>query len=131
MSEYELKGIIKWFMVESPLFLALLAGFIWALATWAKHPQASLMAALAAGLWLAKLLIFFVLYRFMPRWFSRSSDFESYETIYTILQFFSAIADGCLFLLLMAAAMMGHKAPRRAEPDARGPAGDDFQSFQR
>ncbi len=94
------------FARRSPVILVVIAGLIFALVRWKRHPRVSLMTSLALFLYLVRLLLFTTFNYYLPNLFAgvfHASD-EGVSWAYTVLFFFEDLAFAGILILLVAAA---------------------------
>jgi len=138
MSSYLGSELFVTLSTDAPLFLVWLVGFIWALATYTKHPHVSLLVALAMVLFAFKQVAVRGVYYFMPVfWLESSSDYGDGMTalhrvikIHRIINLCNSIAAG-LWLLVLAAVFSERKQAGKWAPDQRMSSADNYPPIVR
>jgi hypothetical protein len=91
---------------RSPVMLVAVAGLIFALVRWRRHPRVSLMTSLALILYFVRLTLFTIFNYYLPNLFAgvfRVSE-QGVSWAYTALFFFEDLAFAGILILLVAAA---------------------------
>jgi hypothetical protein len=90
------------------LLLVIVAGIVFAVVRWKRHPRVSLMTTLALGLYLVESFAFAFLFHYLPRFFDtlRLSP-NNISTLDSLLQLVDDFAFVAVLILLVAAAFTG------------------------
>jgi len=119
---FELKELLYLGIILAPLVLVYLAGFIWALTTWARHPRVSLLAALGMGLMTLLTVVWpFVRMMLLNWWFSRSTSngsFESTLVVHQVLGFVHSVVYAGLMVLVLFAIFSSRRSSEMRWPEA-------------
>ena len=117
MESTQLFNLLQSYLEQLPSFLALIAGIVFAITRWKRHPKVAMVVVIALAFLFLAQVIFAILFVVVPSWVIRSS--EGYENIrvviervYLVLGLFSNGAAAIGFGLLLAAIFMR----RTAEP---------------
>jgi hypothetical protein len=119
MESSQLFNLFQSYLEQLPTLLALIAGIVFAMTRWKRHPRVAMVAVIALVFLLLHLIIFTVIYTVVPSWVIRSSgNYENIriviDRVYLILGLLSNGAAAIGFGLLLAAIFMR----RTAEPVA-------------
>ena len=119
MESNQVFQLFQSYLEQLPSFLALLAGIVFAIMRWKKHPRVAIVVVIALVYLLLHFIVFTIAYNVVPRWVIRSSgDYEDFRTVidrvYLILGLLSNGAAAIGFGALLAAIFMR----RRSEPVA-------------
>ena len=101
MTSYFLMALLQ----RSPMLLVVLAGILFSIVRWRRHPKASLLTLIALGFYLIKFCAYTVFNYWIPM--LRESMHWSYATainLYTVLTVFNNIAFAAVLVILVAAA---------------------------
>lgn len=119
MESTQLFNLLQSYLEQLPSFLALIAGVVFAVTRWKRHPKVAMVVVIALAVLLLAQVIFTILYVVVPSWAIRSSgDYENIrrviDRVYLVLGLLSNGAAAIGFGLLLAAIFMR----RRPEPFA-------------
>ena len=119
MESNQLFNLFQSYLEQLPSFLALLAGIVFAITRWKRHPKVAMVVVMALVFLLLAQVIFTIAYVVVPSWAIRSSGgYENIrvviERIYLVLGLLSNGAAAIGFGVLLAAIFMR----RRSEPVA-------------
>lgn len=111
MESNQLFNLFQSYLEQLPSFLALIAGTVFAITRWKRHPRVAMVVVIALVFLLLHLIIFTIIYNVVPSWVIRSSG--GYDNIrividrvYLILGLLSNGAAAVGFGLLLAAIFM-------------------------
>src|SRR6266498_4287180 len=98
---------------QLPSLLTLLACMIFAIARWKRHPKVSLVVLISLGLLFFHVLVFSIVYNWVPDWFIRSAtaaDIESVSrNVFLVLGLIASSTRAVGFGLLLTAIFMLRK----------------------
>ena len=119
MDSTQLFNLLQSYLEQLPSFLALIAGIVFAITRWKRHPRVAMVVVIALGFLLLHMIVFTIVYNVVPRWVIRSSgSYEDFRTVidrvYLILGLLSNGTAALGFGVLLAAIFMR----RRSEPVA-------------
>lgn len=119
MDSTQLFNLFQSYLEQLPSFLALIAGIVFAIMRWKRHPRVAMVVVIALVFLFLHFIVFTFVYNVVPRWFIRSSgSYEDFRTVidrvYLILGLMSNGAAAIGFGVLLAAIFMR----RRSEPVA-------------
>src|SRR5918999_4117481 len=117
MESTQLFNLLQSYLEQLPSFLALIAGIVFAITRWKRHPKVAMVVVIALAFLFLQQIIFTVVYVVVPSWAIRSS--EGYENIRIVIErvylFLGLLSNGAAaigFGLLLFAIFMR----RTAEP---------------
>ena len=111
MESTQLFNILQSYLEQLPSFLALIAGIVFAITRWKRHPKVAMVVVIALAFLFLAQVIFTIVYVVVPSWAIRSSDgYENIriviDRIYLVLGLLSFGAAAIGFGLLLAAIFM-------------------------
>jgi hypothetical protein len=117
MDSTQLFNLFQSYLEQLPTFLALIAGIVFAVTRWKRHPKVAMVVVIALAFLFLIQVIFAIVYVVVPSWAIRSSEgYENIriviERIYLVLGLLSNGAAAIGFGLLLGAIFMR----RTAEP---------------
>ena len=117
-----LARMIRWIGIHSPLYLVWLAGIVFAISRWRRHPTVSLLTLVALAVLLLSSVLGVFVFTWLPQFLSDHGWADAIEAIYSlvaiVLNGVQAIAWGMLLL-----ALFGWRTPTPVAPPYRMPAG--------
>ena len=119
MESTQLFNLLQSYLEQLPSFLALIAGLVFAITRWKRHPKIAMLVVIALAFIFLQQIIFTIMYVVVPSWAIRSSEgYENIriviERIYLVIGLLSSVAAAIGFGLLLFAIFMR----RAAEPVA-------------
>jgi hypothetical protein len=115
MDSAQLFNLFQSYLEQLPSFLVLIAGTVFAMTRWQRHPKVAMVVVIALAFLFLGQVIFTIAYVVVPSWAIRSS--EGYENIrividriYLVLGLLSNGAAAIGFGLLLAAIFMRRTA---------------------
>ena len=111
MESTQLFNLLQSYLEQLPSFLALIAGIVFAITRWKRHPKVAMVVVIALAFLFLAQVIFTIVYVVVPSWAIRSSEgYENIriviERIYLLLGLLSNGAAAIGFGLLLAAIFM-------------------------
>lgn len=94
-----------------PMLLVLVAGFIFSIVRWKRHPGVSLMTMIALALYVIEFIVYAAVLYWMPslREALHMSD-SSFGNLYIVIYVLDDFAYAAVIVLLVAAAMTGRRS---------------------
>ena len=109
----KLFDLLKSLAEQLPSLLTLLACMIFAIARWKRHPKVSLAVLISLGLLFFHVLVFSIVYNWVPIWFIRSAgsaDMQSVSrNVFLVLGLIASSTRAVGFGLLLTAIFMLRK----------------------
>ncbi len=93
-----------------PTFLVVLAGVIFSIVRWKRHPRVSLMTMIALALYLIEFIVYATVLYWMPSLRETLHiSLDSFKNLYVLLYVLDDFAYAAVIILLVAAAMTGRR----------------------
>jgi hypothetical protein len=132
MGGVDLREALNWALLDSPLVFVYLAGVVWALLTWPRHPAVSLLAALGLGLLAFTAVVWPFLYTIVPSLYYGNSPTSSLDDptwsdepgafgIFKLLSLLHSMVDAAAMLLVILALFLWRRPVERWAPTAPPP----------
>jgi len=113
----KLFDLLKNLLEQLPTLLTLLACMIFAIARWKRHPKVSLVVLISLGYLFLHLLVFAVVYNWVPDWFihSASSGFQPtvIRNVYLVLGLITNTSLAIGLAVMLTAIFMGRPSSNR------------------
>jgi hypothetical protein len=106
MISYFLMAIVQ----RSPLLLVVLAGILFSIVRWKRHPKASLITVIALGFYLFKIFSFMIFNYWLPSLrLSMQWSYSTADAFYTVMNVVNEIGFAVVIVLLVAAAYVDRR----------------------
>jgi hypothetical protein len=113
MMSYLLNSLLQ----RSPLVVVILAGILFSIVRWRRHPRVSLITLIALVFYLIKIFVFAALNYWLPTLrVSMHLSYAAINNLYTVLNVFSNLVFGVVVIVLVAAAFTGRRSEAAANP---------------
>ena len=100
-SSYLLRGLL----LRTPTLILFLAGVLFAISFWKRHPKASLLTLLGLCIWQLESFTFMFVYYKLPDWLRENGwSYESMDKVYLTLNLVQDVVYSMMLILLVAAA---------------------------
>lgn len=86
-----------------PIYLVWLAGLIWAVASWKKHPKVSLLATLGLAMFLIQAIVSGLTGPLLQRWIARTFALRAFAALLAVRGIFAVVLQLLGWVLLLAA----------------------------
>ena len=100
----DFQSFLFFLLRKTPLILVLLAGLLFAIVRWKRHPRVSLLATIGLGFYLVEIFVVAAAYYFLPALLERAG-FSQSSNPFTVIQVVDDIIYSAVLILLIAAAL--------------------------